>query len=289
MEVFESSEQMRHAVFQARREGATVGFVPTMGALHEGHRSLFRRALAENDRLAISLYVNENQFDTPEDARQYPSNLQRDKDIARQETVDYFFAPPDREIYPEGDCTRVSVESPITRCFEGAIRPNFFEGVARVVTKLLNIVPADRAYFGEKDLQQYITVRRLVKDLKLEPEIRPVPVKRDENGVACSSRNRGFSDEDWETAARVHQIMRDVKREADQVTRKELFEKYVPRLEEAGLDLQYLDVVRFPSYDPAWPGDEDSILIIAGYISDVRLKDNLPLHVDSVAQLEEKS
>ncbi len=288
MESFETSEEMRNAIMQARAEGASVGFVPTMGALHGGHRSLFREAVAENDRVAISCYVNQNQFDTAEDAQKYPRNFQQDKDVARQETVDYFFLPADEEIYPPGDCTKIEVESPVTRCYEGTIRPNFFEGVARVVTKLLNIVPADRVYFGEKDLQQYIMVRRLVEDLKLEPEIRPVPVKRDENGVACSSRNRGFNDKNWETAARVHQIMQDIKNEAGRITRKNLFEKYVPRLEEAGIDLQYLDVVRFPSYDPAWPADEDSVLIIAGYVGEVRLKDNLPLHADSVARLEEK-
>lgn len=287
MDCFESADQMRRVVLEARMEGASVGFVPTLGALHEGHCSLFQRAVAENDRLAISRYVNQRQFDTEEDAQEYPGNLQRDKDIARRETVDYFFAPPDEEMYSRRDCTRIQVEAPVTRCYEGAIRPNFCEGVARVVTKLLNIIPANRVYFGEKDLQQYIMVRRMIKDLRLEPEVRSVPVARDENGVAYSSRNRGFSDSDWETASRVYSLMEQVKEEADRITRKELFEKFVPRLKEAGLDLQYLDVVRFPSYDPAWPADDDSVLIIAGYTGEVRLKDNLPLHVDSVAQLEE--
>jgi len=287
MECFESADQIRRTILDARSEGAALGFVPTLGALHEGHCSLFRRAVAENDRVVVSRYVNRKQFDTEEDAQKYPGNLQRDKEVASEETVDYFFAPSDTEMYPEGDCTLIQVESPVTRCYEGAIRPNFCQGVARVVTKLLNIIPADRVYFGEKDLQQYIMIRRMVKDLRLEHEIRPVRVVRDERGVAYSSRNRRFSEQDFDTAAEVYSLMKQVKKEADQITRKGLFEKYVPRLQEAGLNLQYLDVVRFPSYDPAWPADKDSILIVAGYIGEVRLKDNLPLGVDTIAHLEE--
>ena len=286
MEVYEKAQEMRSALLAAHCADLKVGFVPTMGALHEGHCQLIRKATSENDRVAISCYVNPTQFDRMENARVYPRELEKDLEIARRETVDFVFTPLDSEMYPPGDSTSVKVDSPVTRCYEGIIRPNFFDGVARVVTKLLNIIPADRVYFGEKDLQQFIAVRRMVKDLRLQHEIRPVAVQRDEKGVAYSSRNRKFSETDWATARKVYELMNNARNYANDISRQDLFDRYVPRLKEAGLELQYLDVVRYPDYDPAWPADKNAILIIAGYIGETRLKDNLPLHYSSIAELE---
>jgi pantoate--beta-alanine ligase len=286
MEIYEEATKMREAVNSARCAGFEVGFVPTMGSLHEGHFKLIRRAAEENDRVAISCYVNARQFDTRQSAAAYPRELEKDLELARKEKVDFVFTPSDDEMYPSGDCTSVVVDSPVTRCYEGTIRPNFFQGVTRVVSKLLNIVPAGRVYFGEKDLQQFIVIKQMVRDLKLPHEVIPVPVQRDQRGVAFSSRNKKFSQEDWAVARRVHKIMSDAKQYADDIGRQELFDRYVPRLEEAGLDLQYLDIVRYPNYDPAWPADSTAVLILAGYIGETRLKDNLPLHLDSVGELE---
>ncbi|MFP4686778.1 MAG: pantoate--beta-alanine ligase [bacterium] len=286
MEVYQKAREMRNAVLGARCADLSVGFVPTMGTLHEGHCQLIRRAARENDRVAISCYVNARQFDTQASAAAYPRELEKDLEVARSEKVDFVFTPSDDEMYPRGDCSTVLVNSPVTRCYEGAIRPNFFEGVARVVAKLFNIVPADRVYFGEKDLQQLIVIKQMVRDLHFLMDVIPVPVQRDDNGVAFSSRNKKFSEEDWQVACRVHQIMVEAKNDAPDISRQQLFDKHVPRLKEAGLDLQYLDVVRYPDYDPAWPADKSAVLIIAGYIGATRLKDNLPLHVDSVGELE---
>lgn len=287
MEVFETAESMHEAVTDASCAGHQVGFVPTLGALHDGHLALFERAREENDRLAISRFVNAEQFDTEAAARQYPRDFSRDRELAESAGVDFMFNPPETEMYPEDDSTEVISSSPVTRCYEGTIRPNFFDGVTTIVTKLLNVVPASRVYFGEKDLQQYIAVRRMIEDLRLPHEIVPVPVKRNEAGVAYSSRNRKFDEAGWETAGQVYSLMEEIRGKADSLSRQELFKQYVPKLEETGLEVQYLDVVRFPNYDPAWPADRNGVLILAGYIGEVRLKDNRPMHVESVAELEE--
>ncbi len=287
MEIFESSKTMNNTILSARCNGDQVGFVPTMGALHEGHMALFKKALRENDRLAISCFVNAAQFDSQSDAEKYPRDFSQDRKVAEQAGVDYLFHPSVEEMYPPGEATGVISSSPVTRCYEGTIRPNFFDGVTTVVAKLLNVIPAHRVYFGQKDLQQYIVVRRMIEDLRFPHEIVPVTVERDENGIAYSSRNRKLDSEGWETAGQVYELMETIRSEADDLTRQQLFKRYVTQLEEAGLEVQYLDVVRFPHYDPAWPADRDAVLILAGYIGDVRLKDNLPLHVSNVSKLED--
>ncbi len=287
MKVLSTAEEINREVLQLRKEDKSVGFVPTLGALHEGHCALFRRAAKENDVTVASIYVNAQQFDSETDAEAYPRDFERDKKLAAESGVNVIFHPDDAEMYPPGNATQVVSNSSVTRCYEGAIRPNFFAGVITVVSKLLNAVPADRVYFGQKDLQQYIVVSRMVEDLLFQQEIVPVQVIRDENGIAYSSRNQGLDESGWETAQEVYEIMRSIKEEAAELSRQKLFSRYVPRLEEAGFDLQYLDVVRFPHYDPAWPGDRDAVVILAGYAGDVRLKDNLPLHVEDVAKLEQ--
>ncbi len=286
MKVLTTAKEANDEVFRLRSKEKSVGFVPTLGALHEGHCALFRRSSEENDVTVASIYVNAQQFDSASDAEAYPRDFERDKKLAAESGVEVIFRPDDSEMYPSGNTTQVISNSPVTRCYEGAIRPNFFNGVTTVVSKLLNAVPADRVYFGQKDLQQYIVVRRMVKDLHFQQEIVPVPVIRDENGVAYSSRNQRLDAAGWKTAREVHKLMQEIKESASDLSRQELFRRYVPRFKKADFDLQYLDVVRFPNYDPAWPADRDAVLILAGYAGAVRLKDNLPLHVTDVAELE---
>ncbi len=163
-----------------------VGLVPTMGALHDGHRSLFKAGRAENDVLVASLFVNPAQFDRPDDLAGYPSDEQRDLEIAEEEGVDVLFAPTADEMYPAGYGTWVDVEGTGA---EGTSRPGHFRAVATVCVKLFNIVQPRRAYFGQKDAQQAAVVRRVVRDLNLDIEIRVLPTIRDQDGLAISSRN----------------------------------------------------------------------------------------------------
>lgn len=284
MDIINSPQTMRDRVVDGRKTGR-VAYVPTMGALHQGHRRVIREARANNEVLAVSIFVNPTQFDTDEDAEVYPRQFEQDHEILREEGVDLVFEPDYDDMYPEGDATDVLVDLPLTDRYEGEIRPRFFEGVARIVSKFFNIIPADHAYFGEKDLQQFLMLRRMVKDLHFRQTLHPVPVERDENGVAYSSRNQKFSDEDWTVAENVHALMGEIKDNVTDLTRSDLNDGYNDDFEAVGIDLQYLDVVSIPEYEPTDLDDPTAVLILAGHVGDVRLKDNLPLHVDSLAEM----
>lgn len=185
MQISNTIAEFRHA--RAQLNG-TLGLVPTMGYLHEGHLSLVRRAREENDSLAVSIFVNPSQFAPNEDFAAYPRDMERDLDLLRDEGVDLVFAPSAEEMYPPGFDSCVQVES-ISRRLEGEVRPDHFRGVATVVAKLFNIVRPDRAYFGQKDGQQVAVVRGMVADLNMGLEIVAVPTVREPDGLALSSRN----------------------------------------------------------------------------------------------------
>jgi pantoate--beta-alanine ligase len=177
----------------------SLGLVPTMGAFHEGHLSLFRAARAENDVVVVSLFVNPAQFAAGEDLDRYPRDEQRDAELAEKAGVDVLYAPPAEEIYPDGFQTWVEVEE-LGSMLEGEHRPGHFRGVATVCLKLFNLVRPQRAYFGQKDAQQAAVIRRMVRDLALPVEIRVCPTVRDEDGLALSSRNAYLAPEERETA-----------------------------------------------------------------------------------------
>ncbi|MBC7287344.1 MAG: pantoate--beta-alanine ligase, partial [Armatimonadetes bacterium] len=179
---------VRQIVRLHKRKGESIGFVPTMGALHDGHLALIRRCRAENDFVVVSIYVNPTQFGPGEDLDKYPRQLQQDCEKAEQAGVDLVFAPRDTQMYPEGYCTWVVVEK-LTEPLCGRFRPGHFRGVTTVVAKLFNIVEPDRAYFGEKDYQQLVVVKRMVADLNIPVRIISVPTVREADGLAMSSRN----------------------------------------------------------------------------------------------------
>jgi len=189
MQIARTVDEVRSAVRAARAEGRTIGFVPTMGALHDGHVSLLRRARADSDYVVISVFVNPMQFNDSGDLAAYPRDEARDAAIARDARVDLLFAPDVAEMYPAGFATAVVVER-LSEPLEGAVRgPGHFRGVATVVTKLFNIVAPDVAYFGQKDAQQALIVRRIVRDLDLPLRIEVCPTIREPDGLAMSSRN----------------------------------------------------------------------------------------------------
>lgn len=197
---------VRAFVDAARREGKSVGLVPTMGAFHAGHLSLMRRAVADNDVTVVSLFVNPTQFGPREDFRQYPRDLEGDAQKAREVGVSLIFAPSEEEMYAPDACTWVIVDR-LTEDLCGRHRPGHFKGVTTVVTKLLNIVQPDRAYFGEKDYQQLQVVRRMVRDLLIPVEIISQPTVREPDGLAMSSRNAYLSPEERQAAVRLPQAL----------------------------------------------------------------------------------
>jgi pantoate--beta-alanine ligase len=203
--LFRKIKEIRSFLKELRRNGSnlSVGFVPTMGYLHKGHMELIKLSKLQNEVTVVSIYVNPLQFGAGEDYERYPRDLERDLAMCEEAGVDVVFAPEDQEMYPE--LPKVKIDIPgLTDRLEGAYRPGHFNGVAIVVLKLLHIVQPDRAYFGEKDYQQLKVVERLVKDLSLPVEIVPVPTVREEDGLACSSRNVYLSPEERQSASAIY-------------------------------------------------------------------------------------
>ncbi len=199
MQIFTTVKEMRDWSAKVRSEGKTLGFVPTMGYLHEGHMSLVRKSLAECDITVASSYVNPTQFGPNEDLDTYPSSPEKDSALLVSAGVHALFRPKVEEIYPQGYASYVSVEG-ITEKLCGASRPNLFRGVTTIVLKLFNITAPHRAYFGEKDWQQLAVIETMVRDLNIDVEIRRLPLLREEDGLAMSSRNRYLDKEERSSA-----------------------------------------------------------------------------------------
>lgn len=206
MRMFEQVGSLRTYLRGIREEGKTVGFVPTLGALHEGHLTLFRRAKNDCDIAVASIFVNPTQFNEHTDFEAYPRDLMKDQRMASQEGMDALFVPSVEEMYPSGFQTSVHV-SQLSATLEGAHRPGHFEGVATVVAKLLNIVQPDHAYFGQKDYQQFLIIERMARDLNLPTEIVIAPTMREADGLAMSSRNAHLSPEERKAATVLYRAL----------------------------------------------------------------------------------
>ena len=260
-----------------RAEGATIGVVPTMGALHEGHLSLVRAAQGECDRVIVTLFVNPRQFNNPEDFAKYPRTEDADAAILAPLAVDALFVPDAAEVYPPGHATVVSVGG-IGTLLEGAHRPGHFDGVATVVALLLNLTRADRAYFGEKDWQQLQVVRQMVADLRMPVRIVACPSVRAEDGVALSSRNQRLSPDARRRAAAIPQALTAAARAIEGGAAPEpVLEDARATLRDAGLGpLDYLELRDALSLAEPRPGHE-ARLLVAVWLDGVRLIDNVPV------------
>ncbi|WP_314187696.1 pantoate--beta-alanine ligase [Paracoccus yeei] len=264
-----------------RAEGATIGVVPTMGALHEGHLSLVRAAQGECDRVIVTLFVNPRQFNNPEDFVKYPRTEDADAAILAPLAVDALFVPDAAEVYPPGHATVVSVGG-IGTLLEGAHRPGHFDGVATVVALLLNLTRADRAYFGEKDWQQLQVVRQMVADLRMPVRIVACPSVRAEDGVALSSRNQRLSPDARRRAAAIPQALTAAARAIESGAAPEpVLEDARATLRDAGLGpLDYLELRDALSLAEPRPGHE-ARLLVAVWLDGVRLIDNVPVRLAS--------
>ncbi|NEQ25091.1 MAG: bifunctional pantoate--beta-alanine ligase/(d)CMP kinase, partial [Microcoleus sp. SIO2G3] len=263
----------------------TVGLVPTMGALHQGHLSLIDRARQENDRVIVSIFVNPLQFGANEDFQQYPRTLDQDKQLCEQAGVDAIFAPDATELYgsvnfSEQDLTQVIPPEMMIRGLCGRSRPGHFQGVATVVTKLLNIVQPDRAYFGQKDAQQLAVLRRVVADLNLPVEIVPCPIVREASGLALSSRNQYLSAQGRSQAAVIYRGLQQAKQRFDQGERQSSV-LIAAALQELAivpsLQPEYVELVHPTTMKPLERIEETGLLAVAARLESTRLIDNLML------------
>ncbi len=207
MRKFSDPGRISSYIRKAKEAGASVGLVPTMGALHEGHLSLARMARAENDLAVMSVFVNPKQFGRGEDFGKYPRDIGLDERLARGAGMDALFYPSAGSMYPEGYATYVEVEG-VTERLCGASRPGHFRGVTTVVAKLFNIIAPDKAYFGQKDAQQAIVIKKMVSDLNMGIDVRVMPIVRERDGLAMSSRNRYLSSEERSDALVLHESLR---------------------------------------------------------------------------------
>jgi len=272
---------LRRVLKQLRTGGKSVGFVPTMGALHEGHLSLIRRARDENDVVVVSIFVNPTQFGPHEDFDRYPRQIEKDREICEQEGVNVLFAPPASEMYPAGYATYVLQER-YTEPFEGKIRTGHFHGVCTICAKLFNLVRPDVAYFGQKDYQQSVVVCRMVRDLNFDVEIRLCPIVRETDGLAMSSRNSYLSAEERRQATCLYKALRKA---------EEMFEAgernvapLIAAMEQVFAEhplakVDYIAVVNPDSLREIRRIESEAIVLVAARIGETRLIDNTRLTV----------
>jgi pantoate--beta-alanine ligase len=263
--------------------GESVGMVPTMGALHAGHRALIERAVAENDRVVVSIFVNPAQFGPSEDFARYPRSLDADLVMAASAGVDAVFVPSVDVMYPPGQVTRVHIEGPLGERLERASRPGHLDGVALVVSKLLVAGLPDRAYFGQKDAQQCAVVRHLARDLDTGADIVVCPVVRDADGLAISSRNVYLSHEDRLRARAIPESLGDALRRFDEGERDAAALKSAvsAALDAAGFDVDYVAVVEAEAFTEVERAGPTNQIALAARIGGTRLIDVVRLGVDT--------
>ena len=282
MEIINRRQRMSSVARKIRREqDRTIGLVPTMGALHEGHLSLVREARRMCDVVVVSVFVNPAQFGPGEDFERYPRNLTQDTALLTDYNVDYIFAPPVEEIYPKGFTTYVNV-SGLSKLLEGEARPGHFRGVATIVTILFNVVRPDFAFFGQKDAQQAVIIKRLVKDLALDTEVLVLPTVREDSGLAMSSRNAYLSNEDREAATVIHRALAKVKAtfKAGERNAGKLADQIRSTIEaEPRVRLDYVSIVDAETLERLEKLDDRPTLVaVAAYVGKVRLIDNTTLN-----------
>jgi len=279
MRICDTIEDIRAACRAARRGGKRLGFVPTMGALHEGHLSLVRAARASCDAVAASIFVNPMQFGPNEDLAKYPRSFERDRELLEKEGVELLFAPSVEEMYPAGAVTWVTVEG-LSSKLDGRSRPGHFRGVTTVVAKLFHIVEPDAAFFGQKDAAQVAIVRRMARDLNLPVEIVACPIVREPDGLAMSSRNAYLDPQQRKQALVLHRGLLQVKKSWEEGEREAGKLLTVGRDElsaEKSVRLDYLEIVDPDSLVPVENTAGGALVAVAAFVGLTRLIDNLVL------------
>lgn len=278
MQVIKDIPTMKRLSRNIRCEGKILGFVPTMGALHQGHLALIRKAREDCDIVVVSIFVNPTQFGPGEDFEQYPRDFAKDARVCEEEKVDFVFAPSAQDMYPEGYSTWVEVEGTLTHILEGTRRPGHFRGVTTVVAKLFNIVCSDYSYFGEKDYQQALIVKKMVKELHMDTQILLLPTVREEDGLACSSRNSYLKNEEREAARILYRTLVKAKKMIQEGEKDASYLRSVIKDSIGKEPLASIDYVAIA--DPETLGsveriEKEVIVLLAVRIGRVRLIDNM--------------
>ena len=277
MNIYKTAEELRSFITEERKQGHRIAFVPTMGALHEGHLALVRRALKENDCCIVSVFVNPTQFNNPRDLETYPRTLDADSRLLASIGTTALFTPEVETIYPEPD-TRVFHVGAVAEVMEGKYRPGHFNGVMQVVSRLFDLVQPDCAYFGEKDFQQIAVLRAMAREIKSPVEIIACPIVREEDGLARSSRNTLLSEEGRAQAPNIYRILSESRTWSKELSPKAVIERATQLLDAIPtLRVEYFEIVDADTLQPItrWEDSPKPHGCITVYCGEVRLIDNI--------------
>lgn len=277
MRLLRTIKEMKKVVRELKSQGRIIGFVPTMGYLHEGHLGLVRESIRKADSTVVSIFVNPTQFDPREDFKEYPRDLKRDSEILEKEGVDFLFVPDADEIYPDGYKTYVEVHDLQDRLC-GRTRTGHFRGVCTIVLKLFNIVLPDVSFFGQKDAQQAIILKRMVKDLDLDVKIEVLPIVREKDGLALSSRNTCLNPEERKAALSLSKSLIEARMKIEKGERDS--EKIIQRMrkiigEEPLAELDYIEIIEMNELNPITRVEKEALIALAVFIGKARLIDNI--------------
>lgn len=281
MQICKTIAEVNDILQHYRSANKTIGFVPTMGALHKGHIALVKQATMENDVAACSIFVNPIQFNKPDDLKKYPRTFEKDVRLLNEVACDILFAPEVNEVYPEKVFDRYNFGN-LEKVMEGKFRPGHFNGVAVVVRKLFDIIQPTRAYFGKKDFQQLRIIQVLVENLKLDVEIVPCDTTREKDGLAMSSRNMRLTKEQRAVAPAIYSILSMTSQKAGKMMPRELEDWAVAQLNKYNeIEVEYLQIVNADDLMPvtSWDDGRDKRICVAATLGDVRLIDNLSINL----------
>ncbi|MGQ9856423.1 MAG: pantoate--beta-alanine ligase [Fervidobacterium sp.] len=276
MRLVHTVAEMKRITKELKEKNKTIGFVPTMGYLHKGHLSLVEQARKENDAVVVSIFVNPTQFGPNEDYNRYPRDLERDLRLLEPLGVDYVFNPPVEEMYPQFYSVYVD-EIELSKYLCGASRPGHFRGVCTVVAKLFNIVKPTRAYFGQKDAQQFRILRRMVENLNMDVEMVEMPIVREEDGLAMSSRNVYLNEEERKEATRLYKSLLKAKEmiESGERNVNKIKEEMLKILNHPLLRVDYVEIVDEKTLTPVESIDKKVLIALAVFVGKARLIDNM--------------
>lgn len=278
MKVFSEIKLLQKELNLLKSQKISIGFVPTMGALHMGHLSLMEKCKKECGKCIVSIFVNPLQFNNSNDLKNYPITKEKDMKLLEESTCDILFLPSVEEMYPKTENLELDIGL-LEKSMEGLYRPGHLKGMAIVVSKFFKIIQPEKAYFGEKDFQQLAVVRKLVKDLDLKIQIVGLPTKRDPNGLAISSRNLLLTERERNEAAIIYKTLVYARRNTDRLSPIELKLECIKRLEEQPLKVEYLEIADSETLEVVreWDNSEKPRAFVAAYLGKVRLIDNMSL------------
>jgi len=278
MKIIRSIKELHAVIESLKNTQKTLGFVPTMGALHDGHKSLVEQSVAENDFTIVSIFVNPTQFNNPSDLEKYPRNLEKDVDLLQKVGCDYIFAPESKDIYQEDELNnRFEFDfGGLDSVMEGRFRPGHFNGVVQIVSKLFQLVKPDKAYFGEKDFQQLSIIHRMVDIMKMDVQIVDCQIIREESGLAMSSRNERLSPEQRKNAVQISKVLFESRNFVPRLKPSEIVNWVTEQINKVpGLDVEYYEIVDVKSLQTVNSWEKPTVGCIAVFCGEVRLIDNI--------------